>query len=55
MTINAVGNRLVTWVNGRLAADWEDPESRYEDGILALQAHDPNSIIYYRKVEIKNL
>lgn len=55
MTINAVGNRLVTWVNGRLAADWQDPESRYEDGILALQAHDPNSIICYRKVEIKNL
>jgi hypothetical protein len=55
MTINAVGNRLVTWVNGRIAADWEDPENRFQDGILALQAHDPNSIIYYRKVEIRDL
>jgi hypothetical protein len=55
MTINAVGNRLVTWVNGRPAVDWEDTENRFRDGILALQAHDPNSIIYYRKVEIKQL
>lgn len=51
MDINAVENRYQTWVNGMPAGVWVDPKSRYKDGIFALQAHDPKSILYYSGAE----
>jgi len=55
MDVNAVENRYVAWVNGMPAAAWVDPGNRFVKGILALQAHDPKSVIYYGAVELAEL
>jgi hypothetical protein len=55
MDINAVGNKYQSWVNGMPAATWVDDEDRWTKGIFALQAHDPESVIFYGAAEVAEL
>jgi hypothetical protein len=51
----AVGPKITILVNGKKTLEWEDPEPRYLKGHFALQAHDPGSIMSFRKIEVKEL
>jgi Domain of Unknown Function (DUF1080) len=51
----AVGPKITILVNGKKTIEFEDPEYRYKKGHFALQAHDPGSIMTFRKVEVKEL
>jgi hypothetical protein len=51
----AVGAKITIIVNGKKTLEWEDPEARYKKGHFALQAHDPGSIMTFRKIEVKEL
>jgi hypothetical protein len=53
--VTAIGNHIVIKVNGKTTVDFEDPENLYKKGHFALQAHDPGSIMSFRKVEVKEL
>jgi hypothetical protein len=53
--VTAIGNHIVIKVNGKTTVDFEDPENVYKKGHFALQAHDPGSIMTFRKVEVKEL
>ena len=63
--IVAKGNTLTVRVNDKQVvewtqpADWEGPKGspgrRIGPGTIALQAHDPNSTVYYRNIRIKPL
>ena len=49
----ADGAKLTTYVNGVKQIEWTDPDHRFKEGHFALQAHDPGSIMTFRKVEVK--
>jgi hypothetical protein len=61
------GNHVVVKINDQVVADYtEDPEKlagqkgiepqrRIGEGTFALQAHDPNSTVYYRNIRVKKL
>ena len=49
----ADGPKLTTYVNGVKQIEWTDPDHRFKEGHFALQAHDPGSIMTFRKVEVK--
>ena len=51
----ASGAKITILVNGKKTIEWEDPEYRYKKGHFALQAHDPGSVMSFRKVEVKEL
>lgn len=51
----AVGPKITILVNGKKTVEWEDPNYLYKKGHFALQAHDPGSIMTFRKVEVKEL
>jgi hypothetical protein len=51
----AIGPKITILVNGKKTIEWEDPEYRYKKGHFALQAHDPGSVMTFRKVEVKEL
>src|SRR5262249_17054427 len=54
MEVITQGNHVVIKVNGRTTADFNDGEKRFNDrGYLALQQHDPQTIVRFRKIEIK--
>jgi hypothetical protein len=59
------GKRIVIKVNGRTTVDYTEPanpkrpdsweERVLSHGLIALQAHDPNSTVLYRKIRVKVL
>lgn len=59
------GRRIVLKVNGRTLVDYTEPEGqeafsqdferRLGEGTFALQAHDPNSKVYFRNLRVKKL
>jgi hypothetical protein len=53
------GPRVRILVNGKQTVDWTDPmdspKRHFVRGHIAVQAHDPGSIMTFRKVEIKVL
>lgn len=51
----AVGAKITILVNGKKTLEWEDPDARYKKGHFALQAHDPGSVMTFRKIEVKEL
>lgn len=51
----AIGPKITILVNGKKTLEWEDPEFRYKKGHFALQAHDPGSIMTFRKIEVKEI
>jgi hypothetical protein len=51
----AVGPKITILVNGKKTLEWKDPDFRYKKGHFALQAHDPGSVMTFRKIEVKEL
>lgn len=51
----AIGPKITILVNGTKTIEWEDPDNRYKKGHFALQAHDPGSVMTFRKVEVKEV
>ncbi|MBA4301740.1 protein of unknown function [Algoriphagus alkaliphilus] len=57
------GNQVTVKVNGKVINEYDESKDRTGDlgtkklssGTIALQAHDPESVIYYRSVKIKLL
>ncbi|MCU0879788.1 MAG: SUMF1/EgtB/PvdO family nonheme iron enzyme [Pirellulaceae bacterium] len=51
----ADGNRIITKLNGQEVANCVDPDSMYSRGHIALQCFHSNTVVQYRKIEIKEL
>src|SRR5690606_21224998 len=59
------GRRIIVKVNDRVIVDYTEPENverpanmkgrRLSSGTIALQGHDPKSVVYYRNIQIKLL
>jgi hypothetical protein len=54
------GNRVVVKVNGEVVNDFTEPANvtgtrRLSRGTVALQAHDPESVIHFKNIELKLL
>jgi len=57
--------RIIIKVNGKTTVDWTEPEGwvpppnmsgrKLSSGTIALQGHDPKSVIFYRSVKVKPL
>jgi len=55
MDVIAEGNHIVIQVNGKTTADYTDEKRRYTSGRIALQQARPQTVVEFRKVEIKEL
>ena len=51
----AVGDHIRVWVEGKLTADWRDPQRSYARGHFAIQIHDPQTVVQVRKLEVMEL
>ncbi|MBE7178383.1 MAG: DUF1080 domain-containing protein, partial [Mucilaginibacter polytrichastri] len=59
------GKHITTKVNGKVQADYTEPDNVQRDkgmagrvishGTFALQGHDPNSVVYFKDIEVKPL
>ena len=54
------GRNIVIKINGKTVVDYTEPEGvkgmrKLSKGSMALQAHDPKSVVYYRNLRIKPL
>ena len=54
------GKNIRVHINGKLVIDYTEPEGvtalrRLSKGTIALQAHDPKSVVYYRNLRIRPL
>ncbi|HXG47763.1 MAG TPA: DUF1080 domain-containing protein [Methylomirabilota bacterium] len=58
------GNRVTVKIDGKTVLEYNEPpgavagkdfERKLGSGTFAFQAHDPNSVIYYRNVRVKRL
>lgn len=65
LLIKVDGQRITTWVDGKLIRDFVEPEGwvpperfagrRLARGTLALQGHDPGSVVLYRDIKVRLL
>ncbi|MFT3747164.1 MAG: DUF1080 domain-containing protein [Agriterribacter sp.] len=63
--IRVEGKHVITKINGQTIIDWTEPENAVapkghpgrliKPGTFALQAHDPNSIVYFKDIYVKPL
>ena len=53
--IVAIGNRVIIKVNDKIVVDFIDEKRSFLEGHLALQQHDPGSVVQYRNVMAKAL
>ena len=54
--IRVVGNHVTIKVNGKVVVnDYVDTKNTYMKGFLALQAHDPKSVTYYRNLRMREI
>ena len=61
--IKVEGKRVIIKVNDKTVVDYTEPENVSRDkgqeqrlisnGTFALQAHDPNSVVYFRNIKVK--
>ena len=54
------GRNIVVKINGKTVLDYTEPAGikgthKISSGSFALQAHDPKSVTYYRKLRVKPL
>lgn len=49
------GPKITIKVNGKTTLDWTDPEHRFKKGHLAVQGHDPKSVMIFRKIEVMEI
>ncbi len=58
--ITVKGRNIVVKINGETVVDYTEPEGvkggrKLSSGSMALQAHDPKSVVYYRNLRIREL
>ncbi|MFN0172576.1 MAG: DUF1080 domain-containing protein [Bryobacteraceae bacterium] len=53
--IIAQGNHIIIKVNGKTVVDYIDKENRFTKGYLALQQHDPGSVVQYKELMYRKL
>jgi hypothetical protein len=53
--IIAEGNHIIIKVNGKTVVDYVDEKKTYTKGYLALQQHDPGSVVMYKDLMLKKL
>lgn len=62
--IKVFGRHITIKINGKTTVDWEQPEDfkdkqfpgrKISSGSFAIQAHDPNSVVYFRNIRVKPL
>lgn len=59
--VRVEGKRIVIKVNGEIVNDYTEPEDpghqtrRLGEGTIAIQAHDPKSVIHYKNVRLRKL
>ncbi len=49
------GNHIIIKVNDEVVVDYVDEENTHSKGLVALQQHDPSSVVHYRKLKLKKL
>ncbi|MCA9118074.1 MAG: DUF1080 domain-containing protein [Planctomycetaceae bacterium] len=54
------GRNIVVKINGKVVVDYTEPEGiegtrKLSSGSMGLQAHDPDSVVYYRNLKIRPL
>ena len=54
------GKQIITKVNGKLQVDYTEPDKvegdrKLSSGTFAIQAHDPNSVVYFKNIKVKPL
>lgn len=59
--VRVEGKRIIIKVNGEVVNDFTEPEDpghetrRLGEGTLAIQAHDPKSVIHYKNIRLRKL
>lgn len=53
--IRVQGNHIVIKINGKTVVDFVDEKNTYMKGYLALQQHDPGSVVQYKNLQVKVL
>lgn len=59
--VRVEGKRIVISVNGEVVNDYTEPEDpghekrRLGEGTIAIQAHDPESVIHYKNIRLRKL
>lgn len=66
--IKVQGKHIVIKIDGKTTVDWNEPENwdptkelknmdgrKLSEGTIAIQGHDPQSVVYYKDLEIKPL
>ena len=53
--IIAKGNHIIIKVNDKTVVDFVDEKHTYKKGYLALQQHDPGSVVQYRNLMMRKL
>lgn len=53
--IIARGNHIIIKVNDKVVVDFVDEKNTYQKGYLALQQHDPGSVVRYRNLRMRHL
>ena len=51
----ADGNHIIIKVNGKTVVDFVDEKNSFSKGYLALQQHDPGSVVHYKDLRMKKL
>lgn len=51
----AIGNRIIIKVNDKIVVDYVDEKNTHTEGHLAVQQHDPGSVVHYKNVEVRPL
>ncbi|MBT5926156.1 MAG: DUF1080 domain-containing protein [Verrucomicrobia bacterium] len=51
----AIGNRVIIKVNNKVVVDFVDEKNTWTEGHLAVQQHDPGSVVHYRNVVVRPL
>ncbi len=49
------GNHIVIKLNDKVVVDYVDKQNSFKKGHLALQQHDPGSVVYYKDLKVKPL
>lgn len=57
--IRVEGKHVIIKINGKTTADWTQPENwdmagrKIGEGTIALQGHDPKSLVYYKNIRVR--
>lgn len=49
------GNHIIIKVNDEVVVDFVDENNTYQKGYLALQQHDPGTVVQYKNLKVKRL